>query len=88
MFYGKNSKSKCDILIYLIISLFVEGYIDPIDVENKFNISPLTMYRYISQIINVLYDYEFQYISIYYDRKTKRYKCDCYVELLSKQSVD
>ena len=88
MFYGKNSKSKCDILIYLIISLFVEGYIDPIDVENKFNISSLTMYRYISQIINVLYDYEFQYISIYYDRKTKCYKCDCYVELLSKQSVD
>lgn len=75
MFYGKNNRSKNDILVYVVICLLIDGYIDPTDIENKFNLSSLTMYRYMSLIKTIVYDFEFYYVDIYYDRRNRVYRC-------------
>lgn len=75
MFYGKNNRNKNDILVYLVITLLIDGYIDPIDIENKFNLSSLTMYRYMSLIKTIIYDFDFFYLDLYYDRKNRIYRC-------------
>lgn len=75
MFSGKNFRSKNEILVYMIIELLVEGFLDPQVLKNQFNITSLTLYRYVSIIKNVIFDFDFHYIDVYYDRKVKLYRC-------------
>ncbi len=75
MFTGKNIRSKNEILVFMMIELLVDGFLDPQALKNDFHISSLTMYRYVSLIKNVVFDFDYHYIDIYYDRKTKLYRC-------------
>lgn len=74
MYKGKNTKNKSEIIIYFLLTLFIEGRLKPEEMRVKFNIRSLTMYRYISLIKDIIYDYEFYSIDIYYDKKNREYK--------------
>ena len=38
MFIGSQTRTKIDIIIYLLIMLLVEGSVDSDEIKNKFNI--------------------------------------------------
>ncbi len=85
MFVSKTAlHSKNEILIYLLVIMMVEGFIDPQDVKNRFNITSLSLYRYISFIKTMLADYSMYYIDLYYSKQSKKYICKCYVEFNSQ----
>lgn len=75
MFYGQNYRPKIEIVIYLIITLLIEGSVDSNEIKLKFNISTKTFYRYMTFIKLLLSDYDFYYINIEYDRLEKLHKC-------------
>ena len=75
MFKGKQYKDKKELLLYLLIILLTEGRCDSKRFKMEFNISSKTLYRYISFINNVLYDFGLYHVYIYYDRKEKNYIC-------------
>ena len=74
MYKGKNTKNKSEIIIYFLLTLFIDGRLKSEEMRVKFNIRSLTMYRYISLIKDIIYDYEFYSIDIYYDKKNREYK--------------
>ena len=75
MFIGHQERPKIDIIVYLIIMLLVEGSVDSNEIKYKFNISTKTFYRYMNYLKLMLYDYEFYFIDIEYDRANKIHKC-------------
>lgn len=75
MYIGQNTRPLKEIVIYILITLLIEGCIDSDDVKNRFNISTKTFYRYMSFIKLMLYDFEFYYIDIEYDRKKRLHIC-------------
>lgn len=75
MFLGSGYKTKNEIIVIMIISLLEDGYLNPQDIRNKFNITSITLYRYISFLKNVLVDNNFYYIDIEYDYSNKIYRC-------------
>lgn len=77
MYRGNNNRIKSDILIYIVICLLIDGYVYPQEIRDKFNLKSLTVYRYISQIQTIIYDFELHFIDIYFDRKIKKYICRC-----------
>lgn len=75
MFINKSSFTKNDIIIYLVILLLIERKVDSNLIKNKFNLSNNTFYRYISSIKNVLFEFGFYYVDVYYDSTLKLYIC-------------
>lgn len=75
MFIGSQTRTKIDIVVYLIIMLLVEGRVDSDEIKNKFNLSTKTFYRYMNYLKMILFDFEIYYIDIYYDRKNKVHIC-------------
>ncbi len=87
MFVGKATHSKNEIMIYIIICLLVDGYLDGELTRNEFNISSLTLCRYVSFLKTVLAEFRMYYIDIYYDRKSRLYRCKSYVQFGSKSVI-
>lgn len=75
MFIGKNTRTKSEILIYMLVKIIIEGLLDPLEIKNEFNLSSLTIYRYFSLIKTMIYEYNFYFIDIYFNRKSKCYEC-------------
>lgn len=75
MFIGQNDRPKNEIIFYLIIILLLEGSVDSNEIKNKFNISTKTFYRYMNFIKLLLFDFEFYFIDINYDRYSKLHIC-------------
>lgn len=69
MYKGRNTKSKSEIIFYMLVNLFDGKYICYIDLFIKFNISTLTFYRYIQTIRNNLYEFGFYNYQLIYKRK-------------------
>lgn len=75
MFIGQNLRPKIEIIFYIIVVLLIEGSIDSNEIKNKFNITTKTLYRYMTFIKVMLYDYDFYYIDVYYDYSKKQHLC-------------
>lgn len=88
MFSGNNNRMKSDILIYMVITLLIDGSLNPQEIKDKFNIKKLTLYRYMSQIQTIIYDFEFTFIDIYFDKKKKKYICKFNSKLAVQQSIN
>ncbi len=50
MVRGSKNRTKNEIIIYMIICILIEGKLYSEEVKNKFNLSNLTFYRYMSLI--------------------------------------
>lgn len=88
MYIGKNAiHSKNEIMIYIIINLLADGILDSESIRNEFNISSLTLCRYMSFLKTALVEFRIYYIDIYYDRKSKLYRCKSYVQFKSKSVI-
>lgn len=75
MFIGQNSRPKIEIIFYLIVVLLLEERVDSNEIKIKFNISTKTLYRYMTFIKVMLYDYDFYFIDVYYDYSKKQHLC-------------
>lgn len=75
MFKGQNSHSKLEIIIFIILKLLAEGKCESNYIKTKFNISNLTLIRYIAEIRNSLYDLGIYYIEILYSKQYNAYIC-------------
>lgn len=65
IYKGSNNRSKIDIISLMIIMLLENHIINYVDFE-KFNISKLTFYRYISYIRFILADFGFYHLELVY----------------------
>ena len=75
MYKGNQTHSKLEIVIYIMTLLLIDRRLDPNYIMQKFNLTPLTLVRYISTIKNSLIDFGIYYIEIFYDRKYNVYRC-------------
>lgn len=87
MYIGQGNRNKNEIIVYMMILMLVDGFLDPNEIKNNFNITSLSLYRYISFIKTMIYDFEFYFIDIYYDRKSKLYKCKVNCKIKSDTSI-
>lgn len=87
MYIGQGIRNKNEIIVYMMISMLVDGFLDPKEIKSLFNITSLSLYRYMAFIKDMIFDFEFYYIDIYYDRKSKIYICKCNSDFKSKQSL-
>ena len=83
MVRGSKNRTKNEIIIYMIICILIEGKLYSEEVKNKFNLSNLTFYRYMSLIKIVLCDFGFYYIEIIYNRIEKCYICNVNIKINS-----